>query len=158
MAGELALIARCADLRIADLGCGRGHLGLAALALGARHVAFCDGSPRPLAWVAAVLAHNHLADRAACHQHRWGSPVPDGPYDLILGGDILYRGDAIPALVHSIADSLAPDGIALLGDPRSAPDPVLLEALASTGLTATHLRREAGYTLTRLNVPVGLDG
>lgn len=150
MAAELAALVDCSGQRVADLGCGRGHLGLMALNQGAAELTFCDGSPRPLAWVAAVLTANHLNDRGHGVLHTWGAPIPHGPYPLILGGDILYRPEHIPALVASIAASLTADGVALLADPRTQPDPTLCAASAAAGLIATHERRAAGYTLTRL--------
>jgi predicted nicotinamide N-methyase len=151
MAGELAAVVQCAGQRIVDLGCGRGHLGLAALHHGAAEVTFCDGSPRPLAWLDAVLTANHLAGRGRSCRHAWGDPIPGGPVPLILGGDILYRPALFPALLATIAASLTVDGEALLSDPSTTTDPALLTASAGAGLRLTHERRAAaGYSLHRL--------
>ena len=77
--------------KVCDLGCGRGTLGLCALQLGAAHVDFCDGSAQVLSYVQKVLDCNHFLDTAQCHVHQWGKPLPLKSYDIILGGDILYR-------------------------------------------------------------------
>jgi predicted nicotinamide N-methyase len=90
LARDLADLADCRGRRVADLGCGRGGLGAVALQAGAAAVAFCDGSARALAYVAEAIRLNQAGARARCHIHRWGEPLPDGPWDLILGGDLLY--------------------------------------------------------------------
>ncbi len=151
LGGELAAVVDCTGRRVADLGCGRGNLGLRALQLGARQVGFCDGSMRPLTWIRAVVTANHYAGRADCHQHVWGTPLPDGPWDVILGGDILYRPECVPAIVASVAASLAAGGVALLSDPRTEPDDGLRQAALAHGLVLDYERRITGYTVVRLS-------
>jgi predicted nicotinamide N-methyase len=141
LAGDLPPVI---GLGVADLGCGRGACGRAALAGGASRVIFCDGDPAALAAVRADLPE---ADTAL---HEWGDPLPGGPYDLILGGDILYR----PALHHhvlrSIASSLNANGEAWLSDPRHTLEEELPELAHSMGLSLRQKRRPAGYTLVRI--------
>jgi hypothetical protein len=86
--------------------------------------------------------------RAAFHQHRWGEPMPRR-YDLILGGDILYRADCFPALLDSIASGLAANGLCLLSDPRERLEDELPQLAAERGLTWTTERRR-DFTLARL--------
>ena len=147
LAGELTELATLDGQRVCDLGCGRGRLGLIAAMAGAQ-VTWADGSPHPLAFVAATAACNGLAGQHVLHQ--WGEPVPHGPYDLIVGGDILYRPECFTALLRSIADSLAPHGQALLSDPRSRLESELPEIAATCGLSWRSERRPAGYTLVCL--------
>lgn len=148
LADDLPRLAEVRDRRVLDIGCGRGHCGLRALLLGARAAVLADGDARAVAWLDQVLADNGLtAGRAVLH--RWGDVVPDAPYELVLGGDILYRPALFPALIASIASALAPDGVALLSDPRQRLEPEL------SGLAALHglrwdSRREGAYTLVTL--------
>lgn len=108
----------CSGRRVADLGCGRGALGLGACAAGATRVLFADASAVAIDFVTRTLAVNRLSDRASASVHRWGEPLPDGPWEVILGGDILYRPECFADLLDTIATSLSADGLALLSDPR----------------------------------------
>jgi hypothetical protein len=131
-----------AGRRVIDLGCGRGRLGLAALARGAR-VVFADGSAEALARVQAALP----ADAAASILlHRWGEPLPAA--DLLLGGDILYRSALFPALIASIVSAGCP---ALLADPRGSLEPELPELAAMHGMHWSSELRPGPYTLARLS-------
>lgn len=144
---ELSTLAPLAGRRVADLGCGRGRLGLAALDLGATSVVFADASPAALAALAADLAGHPRAACARLCEHRWGAPLPGGPCDLILGGDILYLPQEFPALLDTVAVSLADGGQALLADPRSTLEAELPRLAQARGLTWTQTRRPGGYTL-----------
>ena len=150
LSAELPVLARCPGAAVADLGCGRGHGGLSALVAGAARVAFADGDPAVLRWVEGVLAANGFAGRARACVHAWGDPIPGGPYDVVFGGDILYRPDFFAPLLASIATSLADDGVALLSDPRRRLEPELPPLAAAAGLDWSSERRDAGYTLVRL--------
>lgn len=109
---------RCVGRAVADLGCGRGTLGLSACAYGASRVLFADASAVAIDFLTRTIAVNALAERAQAVRHTWGDMLPNGPWDVILGGDILYRPECFAALFDTIATSLAPDGCALLSDPR----------------------------------------
>ena len=133
-----------ADLRAADLGCGAGVCGRALREAGVKSVAFCDGDPQALALVQSTVPD------ALTHLHTWGTPIPGGPYDLILGGDILYRSTWQGALLASIAHSLAQDGIALLSDPRTLLEEELPDVAVELGLSWNMERRAQGYTVVRV--------
>jgi predicted nicotinamide N-methyase len=135
----------CRGLRVADLGCGRGHLGFTALTQGAVTVVFADASRTALDFVDAVATANGMEPRMTCAPHTWGDVIPGAPFDLILGGDILYRPAFFGRLLASIADSLAPAGHALLSDPRVALDEELPALAAGAGLSWRILRQEAGW-------------
>lgn len=130
---HFAELAPCRDRRVADIGCGRGVLGLTAYATGAASVLFADASPVAVEFLARVIALNALnalAPRVHVVQHQWGTALPGEPYDLILGGDILYRPECFADLMITIARSLSVNGCALLSDPRSTLEPQLAELAA----------------------------
>lgn len=137
-ARDLHDVVPVAGRRVLDLGCGPGQCGRRALELGAAVVVFADGSP---AVVAAIGGGAIL--------HQWGEPVPGAPFDVILGGDILYRPECFTDLLCSIATALAADGVALLSDPRSVLDDELPVLALAAHLTWTTVRH-ADYTLARL--------
>ncbi|MBA3710733.1 MAG: methyltransferase domain-containing protein [Planctomycetes bacterium] len=151
---DLAAIVSCAGLTVCDLGCGRGALGCAALASGARRVAFADVNPDALATAEAIVADRGWSARASFHRHRWDEPIPLAPYDLILGGDILYRPDFFSELMSTIAASLAADGRCLLSDPRKRLDPELAGLASAHGL-ALRTKRRSDHTIAWLTVDSG---
>jgi predicted nicotinamide N-methyase len=150
MAAELPTLLPLAGARCCDLGCGLGALGFTALGAGASWVQFADGAAGSVAWIAAAIAPNALAARAHATRHDWGTPLPNSPWPLILGGDILYRPASFPALIATIAASLAPGGLCLLSDPRSVLEPDLPTLAEAHGLSWTPARRPTDYTLIRL--------
>ena len=135
-----------AGQRVCDLGCGRGHLGLRAACAGAE-VTCADASQSALNYVASVAAVNQLTVTTVLH--RWGAPIPGAPFDLIIGGDILYRPECHTELLTSIALSLADEGTCLLSDPRTCLEAALPQAAAGMGLEWREERRE-DFTLARV--------
>lgn len=146
LARDLPHLLDCTGLRVLDLGCGRGHLGLSALRLGAAQVTFCDGHPAVCTGLRRVLEANGL--NAEVHEHRWGTSPPGGPYDLVLGGDILYRAALFPVLLDSLAEAVG-SGQALLSDPRLRLEAELPVLAAARNLTWDP-ERQRDYTLVRL--------
>ena len=150
LAADLPALGPWAGVRSAELGCGRGHCGLTLLLLGASSCTFCDGSPEPLGYVQSALALNQLHHRGRTVQHLWGTAVPNGPYDVVLGADILYRPAYHLALLTSIAGALAANGRALLSDPRQELEPELQQYATDLGLQWRQERRPGEYTLVTL--------
>lgn len=142
---------RCVGRAVADLGCGRGTLGLSACAHGATRVLFADASTMAIDFLTRTLARNHLNDRAQAVLHTWGEPLPNGPWEVILGGDILYRPECFAALLDTIAGSLAADGCALLSDPRITLEHGLASLAEARGLRWESARIDhfSVVTLTR---------
>lgn len=147
LSAELASIADCAGKRVADLGCGRGHCGLSALMAGAAFTLFADASERALSWLDQVICLNGLSQRAGIQVHIWGQPLHYAPYELIVGGDILYRPELFPELLATIAASLAPGGACYLSDPRERIEDELPDIAADQGLSLRQQRRDGGWTL-----------
>lgn len=152
LAADLPAMGLCAGCRCVDLGCGRGHLGLTALAAGATAVCFADGSRHPLRYLEQVISCNELGDRATTSLHRWGEPLPGSPWQVILGGDILYRPECFAALFNTIATSLSPDGAAYLSDPRSCLEKNLPALATAAGCQLTIERVADNYSLVVLRL------
>jgi 2-polyprenyl-3-methyl-5-hydroxy-6-metoxy-1,4-benzoquinol methylase len=105
------------EARVLDLGCGLGPCGLAAASRGA-HVTFFDWEPRALEIVAAsARAQGDLAARCQFVVGDWRTPPPLGPFDRILGADVLYERRNGVAVAQFLAQHLAPGGEAWLTDP-----------------------------------------
>src|SRR6185436_12053970 len=84
--------------RVLDLGCGLGACGFAAHRRGAR-VTFLDWEPRALALVAASAREQGAPEgECACLVGDWRNPPACGPFDLILGADVLYEERNAPAV------------------------------------------------------------
>jgi predicted nicotinamide N-methyase len=150
LAADLPELGTWTGMRVAELGCGRGRSGLTLLTLGAASCSFADLAPEPLAYVRAALVANQLELRGSTMLHAWGNPLPGGPFQLIVGADILYRPAFHARLLTSIATSLARNGRCLLADPRSELEPELPDLAASLGLTWQTTRRPGPYTLVSL--------
>lgn len=114
---------------VLDLGCGLGPCGFAAACRGAC-VTFFDWEPRALDIVAAS------ARRQVGGQQRfdfvvgdWRTPPPLGPFDLILGADVLYERRNAPFVAAFLARHLRPGAEAWITDP-GRPQAQLFPSLA----------------------------
>ena len=111
-----------------DLGCGLGPCGFAASRRGAR-VAFLDWEPRALEIVAASAREQ--GESTATFDFvvsDWRRPPPLGPFDLILGADLLYERRNVRAVAAFLARHLKPGAEAWIADP-GRPDARPLPAL-----------------------------
>ncbi len=148
-AAELPSLVALAGKRVLDLGCGQGRLGTLAMVHGAAAVVFADADAQALAAVRGVHAHD---PRARFTLHQWGEALDDpdaGTFDVVLGGDILYRSAYFAALLTTIAQQLSSHGQAMLSDPRRTLDAELPMLAAAARLSWISERRET-YTLVRI--------
>jgi predicted nicotinamide N-methyase len=122
---------RLDGLHVLDLGCGLGACGFAAASRGAQ-VTFFDWEPRALEIVRASAARQPVpAADFAFVVGDWRTPPPMGPFDLILGADVLYEQRNAPAVAAFLAGHLKPGAEAWIGDPgrpQAGPFPALAEA------------------------------
>jgi predicted nicotinamide N-methyase len=143
-------------LHVLDLGCGLGLCGFAAARRGAR-VTFFDWEPRALEIVAASIQRQPLpAATFTGIVGDWRQPPPFGPFDRILGADVLYERRNAPAVAAFLARHLKPGAEAWIADPgrpQAGPFPALAEAegLAILG-TETLPPRLDGTQITILRV------
>ncbi len=114
----LASVLRKADIkgkRVLELGAGTGVGGLTAAACGAAHVTLTDGSEMALELLDENIKANGLADCVQSCQLRWGyisdtvDLVAHGPWDLIIGSDLLYAPESHPDLIATIAALCTPE-------------------------------------------------
>ena len=103
-----------AGLRVLDLGCGLGAVGIAAAQRGA-NVVFLDWEPRALAVVEqSIRALGLSADFIAAD---WREPPDLGRFPRIYAADVLYEDRNLPAVAAFVREHLTPDGEAWIADP-----------------------------------------
>jgi predicted nicotinamide N-methyase len=112
--------------RVVELGCGLGVPSVAAARAGATVLA-TDMDPDALQLAARNAAENGLELETMVV--KWESPdelVGRGPFDLVLGTDVLYERQSV-ALLLNLLPRLAPE--AWIAEPgRPAADPFLEQA------------------------------
>jgi len=134
-------------VRVADLGCGSGILGIAALRLGAASVAACDTDSLA---VRATVENGRLNGLEGSIQVALGSvealaPMLDGCRAPLLLCNIL--APVIEALCPHFHTVLAPDGLGLLSGLLVEQAPGLETVLAAVGWRAELTRREGPWGL-----------
>ena len=101
--------------RVLEVGCGTGHVGLAAAHRGGL-VTLTDGVSDPLLLVR--LSTWEMRDRCRIRRLRFGiDRLNEPPYPLILGSDVTYLRNLWPELNQCLRDHLAASGQVLLSDP-----------------------------------------
>jgi SAM-dependent methyltransferase len=117
--------------RVLDLGCGLGACGFAAVRRGG-HVTFFDWETRALELVAASAQAQGLpASTFDLVVGDWRDPPRFGPFDLILGADVLYERRNAPAVAAFLVRHLRPGAegwITDQGRPQAQEFPALARA------------------------------
>ncbi|MBV8953408.1 MAG: methyltransferase domain-containing protein [Solirubrobacterales bacterium] len=148
------LLARCPlhGVRVLELGCGLGLVAIAAARAGGR-VMVSDRSGLALAFTALNADENRVAVETV--QCDWQSPHAlevHGPWDLVLGSDILYVERSAHALTALLDRVVAADGEVWITDPGRAAASAFL-ASASTAWRLSDYRCGHGVLLHRLARP-----
>ncbi|MCX5941371.1 MAG: 50S ribosomal protein L11 methyltransferase [Cyanobium sp. LacPavin_0818_WC50_MAG_67_9] len=136
-----------AGLRLADLGCGSGVLGLAALRLGAVAVAAADTDVLAVRATANNAALNGLTDqmRVALGSADTLAGLLDGrPADLLLCNIL---APVIQALCPAFHTLLAPHGVGLLSGLLVDQAPALQQALLEEGWRAELTAQQSQWGL-----------
>ncbi|MEB3352829.1 MAG: 50S ribosomal protein L11 methyltransferase [Cyanobacteriota bacterium] len=145
---------RPADLgqsRVADLGCGSGILGIAALLQGARSVAAVDTDPLAVRATAENAAVSGFDDRLEVRQGSvevLAQMLAGQPAELLLCNIL---APVIEALAPAFADVLAPDGVGLLSGLLVQQAPRLQEVFRELGWQAALAAQQSQWGLLVLH-------
>jgi ribosomal protein L11 methyltransferase len=134
-------------LRVADLGCGSGILGLAALRLGAPSVAAVDTDPLAVRATAANAQACGLEQRLQVRQgsvETLAELLESRPADLLLCNIL---APVIEALCPAFEAVLAPAGLGLLSGLLVSQEPRLRQALAAQGWSAALTAHQSDWGL-----------
>jgi predicted nicotinamide N-methyase len=110
--------------RVLELGSGTGLCGLAVALLGARQVVLTDYNDPAMELLADNVALNGVQERCLCRKLTWGdresahalAADAGGPFDLVIGTDVVYEPACIRPLLSSAAHLLRPDGLFYLAN------------------------------------------
>lgn len=142
---------RLAGLQVADLGCGSGVLGLAALRLGAAAVAAADTDSLAVSATIDNAALNGLSDQVSVvlgSASQLGGLLNHGPADLLLCNIL---APVIEALSPAFAELLHPDGVGLLSGLLVDQAPRLQQVLLDLGWQADLVARMDPWGLLLLH-------
>lgn len=130
-----------AGLRALDLGCGMGMAGAAMAMLGARVTL---GDIDTAALLFARLNTLPWAER--CHVARcdWRGEDLPGPFDLIVGADVLYEVSQWPYIEAFARRRLAPGAALILGEPGRPTAKGFRDWLQDRGWSVMADQRRAG--------------
>ncbi|HEU4657091.1 MAG TPA: methyltransferase domain-containing protein [Capillimicrobium sp.] len=107
--------------RVVELGCGLGLPAIAAALAGGRVLA-TDWAPDAVAMAARNAERNGAAVETLVAS--WAQPealVARGPFDLVIGSDLLYEARNGPQLLALLPRLVADGGEAWIADPGRAP-------------------------------------
>jgi predicted nicotinamide N-methyase len=134
---------------VLELGCGIGMPSVAAARAGATVLA-TDASPEAVVYAAHNLALNGLQGDVAVAT--WDDvEALGGPWDLVLGADVLYLQANAEQLTRMLPHVVAPGGQAWIADPGRAGCQDFLAAVRRRWkLTSTTDRVKRGVSVHRL--------
>jgi predicted nicotinamide N-methyase len=142
--------AKPAGARVLELGCGLGLPSIAAAMAGGRVLA-TDRSADALAFAAYNAGINGVAVEVdVCS---WADPGPvlsRGPWDLVLGADVLYHHGGLADLADLLPRLVAPAGQVWLADPGRPPAATFLQVCAGWAEICGPAEVDRGVTVHRL--------
>ncbi|MEX1322661.1 MAG: 50S ribosomal protein L11 methyltransferase, partial [Synechococcaceae cyanobacterium] len=144
-------------LRVADLGCGSGILGIAALLLGAASVAAVDTDPLAVRATADNAAACGVQERLRVRRgsvEALAEVLEGRPADLLLCNILAPVIEALCPAFHTV---LTPGGVGLLSGVLVGQEPRLRRALAAQGWTAEPTARQSDWGLITIRRS-GTDG
>lgn len=104
-----------AGKRVVECGSGTGVGGLAAASAGASSVLLTEGASETLELLRENIEANGMEDRVSACRLRWGDEwemdevATRGPFDLIVGSDLLYAPESFPDLLETLMALCTPD-------------------------------------------------
>lgn len=138
-------------IRVADLGCGSGILGIAALLQGASSVAAADTDPLAVRATRDNAAGSGFSDRLQVVQgsvEALAALLAARPADLLLCNILAPVIEALCPAFHTV---LAPDGVGLLSGLLVDQAPALVEVLAGEGWRAELAAEQGRWGLMMLH-------
>jgi predicted nicotinamide N-methyase len=155
LAADVAADPPARGARVLELGCGLAAPSIAAARAGANVLA-SDAASDAVVFAAHSFALNEVEAEVA--HADWGEQgdalAGHGPFDLVLGADILYTPRNAETLVRLLPRLLAPWGQARIADPGRANARVFLAAARASFAVRTQSRtgkrEDGGISLYRL--------
>jgi ubiquinone/menaquinone biosynthesis C-methylase UbiE len=98
------------DHRALELGCGTGTTAL-RLADGVRHLTATDISSQMIAIAQTKARDQGVENVTFRHAALSDSADPDGPFDVVMGFNLLHLLDDLPSALGDIADMVKPGGL-----------------------------------------------
>jgi predicted nicotinamide N-methyase len=132
--GEQVLTIRGAGRSLLELGCGSGLVATCASLAGFDVLAtdYYEDAPR----FARLNAWRNDAPAVRGMLLDWRHlPSGLGPFDFVIGSDVLYERPYGELVAGAIAATLRDDGTAIIADPGRVGREAFLDALAAHGLT-----------------------
>ena len=137
-------------MRVLELGCGLGLPSIVAARSGAEVLA-TDGSTDAIAYTAHSLVFNGVeADVAAADWATDGDALAArGPFDLVLGADVLYTKANAETAMRLLPRLVAPGGTAWFADPGRSNSADFLAAIRATFHLQSHRDGELSMHVLR---------
>ena len=137
-------------MRVLELGCGLGLPSIVAARAGAEVLA-TDGSTDAIAYTAHSLVFNGVeADVAAADWATDGDALAArGPFDLVLGADVLYTKANAETAMRLLPRLVAPGGTAWFADPGRSNSADFLAAIRATFHLQSHRDGELSMHVLR---------
>ena len=107
-------------MRVLECGSGTGVGGLSAATAGAASVVLTDGASATMPLLAENVEANGLTERVQTCRLRWGDEddmaraAAMGPFDLIIGSDLLYAPEVFPDLLETLTELCTPGATEVL--------------------------------------------